>query len=128
MEEVLVYVNFICKNIDGTFEYELLFSDTPNFVWGPFWDEYSPRSNGDIKPDDSTYTKTKRLITTKKLKTAEETTCHSMEYATYGILGLAWIDLDVLDEYPENGRCVLMFGDTYNEVLDKISKQNWSIK
>ena len=27
-----------------------------------------------------------------------------MEYATYGILALAWIDIENLSEYPENGK------------------------
>ena len=128
MEEVLVYVKPICKNTDGTFEYDFLFSDTPDFVWGPFWDVDSPASNGDISPEPSTYTKSRRIRTTYPLKTAEETTCYSMEYATYGILALAWIDIENLDVYPENGRLTMYFGTPEKEIEEKLALYNWKFQ
>ena len=39
-----------------------------------------------------------------------------MEYATYGILALAWIDIENLTEYPENGRLTMHFGMKEYEV------------
>lgn len=122
---VLVYVKYVCKNTDGTYEYDFFFSETPEFVWGPFWDEYSPASNGDISPDKTTYSEIKRIVTTLPLKTYEETSCYSMEYATYGIFALAWIDIENLDEYPEHGRMVLKFGDDIDKVSNMLSEYNW---
>lgn len=125
MEEVLVYVRPMYKNTDGTFEYDFFFSSTPDFVWGPFWDESNPSINGDITPEESTYSTIKRVVTTLPLKTAEETSCYSMEYATYGILALAWIDIENLDEYPEHGRMTLRFGDTMDVVQEKLWENGW---
>ena len=125
MEEVLVYVKPAYKNTDGTFEYDMFFSSTPDFVWGPFWDVNNPSINGDITPEESTYSTVRRAVTTLPLKTAEETTCYSMEYATYGILALAWIDIENLTEYPEHGRMTLHFGDTFDEVEEKLSEYGW---
>lgn len=124
---VLVYVKPICKNTNGTFEYDFFFSETPEYVWGPDWDINSPSSNGDMTPEETTYSEIKRVITNLPLKTLEETSCYSMEYATYGILALAWIDIENLEEYPENGRMVLRFGDDIESVNDNLSKYNWKL-
>lgn len=125
MEEVLVYVRPVCKNTDGTFEYDFFFSDTPDFVWGPYWDVNSPASNGDITPDSTTYSKIRRIRTNLPLKTIEETTCYSMEYATYGILALAWIDIENLDTYPEKGRLTMYFGTPEKEIEEKLNLYSW---
>ena len=128
MEEVLVYIKPFCKNTDGTYEYDFFFSDTPEYVWGPDWDVNSPASNGDITPDSTTYSKVRRVRTNLPFKTLSETTCYSMEYATFKIMALAWIDIENLDEYPEHGRLTMHFGDTEDEVIDKLSKYNWSFQ
>jgi hypothetical protein len=128
MEKVLVYVKPICKNTDNTYEYDLFFSETPEYVWGPDWDVDSPASNGDITPDSTTYSEIKRIITNLPLTTLEETTCYSMEYATYQIMALAWINIENLDVYPENGRLTMYFGETKNEIIDKLQKYNWYFK
>ena len=125
MDEVLVYVRPAFKNTDGTFEYEFFFSDTPDFVWGPFWDVDNPSINGDVTPEESTYSTIRRVETTLPLKTIEETSCYSMEYATYGILALAWIDIENLDEYPEHGRMTLHFGESFDSVQEKLWEYNW---
>ena len=125
MEEVLVYVKPICKNTDGTFEYDFFFSNTPEYVWGPDWDVNSPASNGDITPDSTTYSKTRRIRTNLPFKTIEETTCYSMEYATYGILALAWIDIENLDEYPEKGRLTMYFGEKESHIIEKLNLYSW---
>ena len=126
MSEVLVYVKPANKYTDGTFEYDLFYSDTPDIVWGPDWDVSSPVSCGDITPDNTTYSNTERIRTTLPLKTIEETSCYSMEYAINKIVALAWVDIENLEEYPsEEGRCVLHFGDnkeTVNNLVKKILK------
>ena len=128
MEPVLVYVKPICKNTNGTYEYDFFFSETPEYVWGPDWDIDTPSSNGDLTPEESTYSEIKRVITTLPLKTLEETSCYSMEYATYGILALAWIDIENLAEYPENGRLTMHFGMKESEVEELLAKNNWFFK
>lgn len=125
---VLVYVKDAGKNTDGTYIYDLFFSETPEYVWGPSWDENYPVNNGDLTPDETTYSIIKRVKTTLPLKTAEETSCYSMEYATYGILALSWIDIENLDVYPEHGRLVFHFGDKISEVEQLLSLYGWELK
>lgn len=126
-EKVLVYVRPVCKNSDNTYEYDLYFSSTPEYVWGPEWDVASPANNGDITPDSSTYDKIMRLRTDLPLKTFEETSCYSMEYVTNDIFPLSWIDIENLEEYPEKGRMVMRFGDTETKTIERIHDYGWTI-
>lgn len=122
---VLVYVKPVCKNTDGSYEYDFFFSNTPEYVWGPDWDVPNPSANGDITPDPTTYNKIRRVKTNLPLKTAEETQCYSMEYATFGILALAWIDIEFLEEYPANGRLTMFFNEPEEEIEAKLGLYGW---
>ena len=82
----------------------------------------------ELIPEESTYSEIKRVITTLPLKTLEETSCYSMEYATYGILALAWIDIENLEEYPENGRMTLKFGFSKDKVESLLDSQSWKFE
>lgn len=124
----LVYVKYLGKNTDGTYVYDFFFSETPEYVWGPSWDVDNPSSNGDITPDSTTYSVVKQAITDLPFTTAEETTCYSMEYATYGILALSWLNIENLDEYPQHGRLTMHFGESYYSVEDKLNLYGWKFK
>ena len=117
MENNELYLVFVKKINDS--EYDLFFSDTPDVVWGVDWDVNVPNTLGDLTPDGSTYNKIVRIISPLKFTTIEEISCYSMEYAVNRIIALSWIDITNLEEYPDNeGRCVLHFGDTYEEVFE----------
>ena len=124
----LVYVKPLGKNTDGTYVYNFFFSEMPEYVWGPAWDIDNPSSNGDITPDSTTYSIVKQVITTLPLKTVEETSCYSMEYATYGILALSWIDIENLTEYPEHGRLTMHFNEPFYTVEDKLGLYGWKFR
>lgn len=108
---------------DNKYHYRLFFSSTPDDVWGIDWDIDNISSTyefiEDSAPDPSTYEKTIEIASPYPLKTIEETSCYSMEYATLGIFALSWIDIDLLESYPEEGRMVLKFGDSV-EKIEKI--------
>lgn len=125
---VLVYVKFAGKNTNGTYDYDFFFSNTPEYVWGQSWDVDCPSNNGDLTPDSTTYSIIKRVNTNLPLKTAEETSCYSMEYATFGILALSWIDIENLDVYPEHGRLVFHFGDKIDRIEELLSLYDWELK
>jgi len=116
----LVYVKPFTSNADGTFEYDLFFSETPDVVWGYDWEINNPGSCEDLTPDKSTYSVVKRIKSPLPFKTIEETSCYSMEYAIGNIIALSWVDLSNLEEYPENGRCVLHFGDSLEKTEETL--------
>ena len=123
-EEVLIFVKPICRNTDQTYEYDLFFSDTPDIVWGVDWEVNTPGlvSSDEITPDSTTYNKVTRIKVPFPLKTVQETYCYSMEYAIARIVALSWIDIENMEEYPEKGRMVLYFGDTFEHVQGVLSE------
>lgn len=123
-EPALVFVKPICKNTDQTYEYDLFFSDTPDIVWGVDWECNTPGlvSPDEIVPDSTTYNKVVRIKTEFPLKTIQDTYCYSMEYAIARIIALSWIDIENMEEYPEKGRMVLHFGDTFEHVKGELSE------
>ena len=129
-DSVLVFVKPICKNTDQTYEYDLFFSDTPDIVWGVDWEVNTPGlvSTDEITPDSTTYNKVVRIKTEYPLKTVQETYCYSMEYAIARIIALSWIDIENMEEYPEKGRMVLYFGDTFEHVQGVLSEFEIFIK
>ena len=124
MEDLkLVFVRPIYKNVNN-YIYDLYFSNTPNDVWGFDWDYNNPSSvdEDEIVPDKSTYNKIERVKLLMPLKTIQETTCYSMEYAIYNIIALSWIDIENMEEYPEMGRLPLYFDEKYDDVMEKLEK------
>ncbi len=101
----------------GQYEYDFLFSETPEIVYGPDWDYPNPSICSNVNPDPTTYDIIKSVRTTLPLKTIQETSCYSMEYAMNGIIALGWIDIEGLEEYPENGRMVFHYGDDMEKVI-----------
>lgn len=124
MEKYLVYVKFVLMNEKNEYEYDLFFSETPEIVWGKDWDYANPSICSDLTPDSTTYNEIKRLKSTLPIRTIEETSCFSMEYAISGAIALCWVDISDLEDYPENGRCVLHYNDTYDKVIEIVEKCN----
>lgn len=113
----LVFVKPITNGSDRqNYEYDFLFSETPEVVWGSDWTDNAPNLCGDISPEPSTYNLVKRVKSSIALKTIQENSCYSMEYAINGSVALAWLDLEGMEQYPENGRMVFHFGDSYLDV------------
>lgn len=115
----LIYVKFINLDIEGNYVYELLFSENPEMVWGVYWDELNPSSCGDLTPDKTTYSTVKKIRSPFKLKTIQECSCLTMEHAIESVIALSWIDINVLEEYPSDGRMTLHFGEDI-ETVEKI--------
>lgn len=112
----LVFVKPIINGSDKqNYEYDFLFSETPEVVWGPDWTDNAPNICGDISPEPSTYNLVKRVKSPIELKVIQENSCYSMEYAINRSVALAWLNLEGLEEYPQH-RLVFHFGDSYLEV------------
>ncbi len=128
MEEYLVYVKFVMKNEKNEYEYDLFFSETPEIVWGKDWDYQNPSICSDLTPDSTTYNEIKRLRSKLPIRTIEETSCYSLEYAISGAIALCWVDISDLEEYPESGRCVLHYNDTYETVSNIVNESGFALE
>ena len=125
----LVYVRPVTNGTDNmNYEYDFLFSETPEVVWGMDWDDDVPNLCGDLTPESSTYSIIKRVKCPIELKVIQENTCYSMEYAINRSIALAWLNIDGLEEYPQNGRMVFKFGDSYLDVEANLELHNLEFK
>lgn len=117
----LVYVKYYAYNPSGSFIYDLYYSETPDVVWGMDWDNMVPSLCQDLTPDVGV-SKIERITSKYKFKTIEDTSCLSMEYAINDVIALSWVDIEGMDSYPDEGRCVLHFGDSEDDVNNIIAQ------
>lgn len=121
----LVFVSPVMENAKtGTYIYKFYYSENPDVVWGSYWDYNNPSiaDDNDVFPQKSSYSFTEDVKSDYKLGLAIKNASYPLLYCTYGIMALAWIDIEGLDEYPENGRGVVKFGMDRKEV-EEIVKQ-----
>lgn len=121
----LVFVSPVVVNDkNGKYTYKLYYSENPDVVWGNYWYYDNPAlvDDEDIFPQESTYSKTEIIESDYKLGLAVKNACYPLLYCIYGILALSWIDIDGLEEYPENGRGILKFGMDYEKVQEIIKE------
>ena len=107
---------------NNTFVYDLYFSETPEIVWGNSWDYSNPSicDKEDIYPQQSMYSKIERINSSYKLGLAINNAAYPLIYCINDILALSWIDIEELEEYPQNGRCVLKFGMDYKDTMNMV--------
>ncbi len=117
----LGFINFIGSEMDGYRQYEFLFTTKPNDFWGENFN-YKPAGlcNG-LQPDRMYIQKVVLIKTLINLDLIQDSCCFSMQDCMDGIVSLAYQNLEGLDEYPEDGRLFLMFGESYSDVERKLA-------
>ena len=120
----LIYVEKVGKNVYDMFEYDFIFSETPDVVWADDWAEQCPSACDNLRPDNSMISEIKRLATIIPLKTASENSCFSMQDCVDGILSLAWEDISEYEEYPDPIRLNFSFGEKFSSVEDKLARRS----
>ena len=89
----LVYIEPIGLNFNNEWEYEFLFSDSPDTVWGEDWAEQCPSACDSLRPDDSMVSVVKRLSTMIPFSTAQKNSCFSMQDCIDGIIPLCFSEI-----------------------------------
>jgi hypothetical protein len=114
----LIFVNGLGPNYKGDNLYEFIFSDTTD-VWGESWE--SKPSNGYPTPPELKYIKKVGVLrnTDIKLELIQNSDFFSMIDAMDDVVALAW---ETEDE--NKGRLVFRFGQTENEIKDKLYERD----
>lgn len=120
----LAYIKKVGKNTQGLFEYEFFFTETPDIVWGEDWAEQCPSSCGDLTPDESTYSTIKTLFTEIPFFCMQDNSCFSCQDAIDGIIALGFENISEYEEYPTPIRLVFPFGDSYENVVEKLNQRD----
>ena len=117
---VQVYIEPIGKNLLDWYEYEFIFSETPDIVWGNDWEQTCPSICNDLRPDQSTYSLVKHVTCETPLNLAQNNSCFSMQDVIDGILSLAWI-------FDNEKVLKFKFGEKYEDTISELNKINYNI-
>ncbi len=120
----LVYVEPVGLNSHDMFEYDFLFSETPDVVWGEDWAEQCPLACDNMRPSDDMVSSIRRLATIIPFGLAQRNACFSMQDCIDGIIALAWEDMSDYEEYPEPIRLIFQFGEPFEKVEDKLARRH----
>lgn len=126
----VVYIVYVGKDTENKNVYHFLLSENSEDTFAEGWNE-KPSCNISpdiLKPDDSQYEYVKELKTDIKLDLASEGCCTSLQDARDRIIALAYENLDEAEEYPEEGRIVIHFGDYIDDVESMLAKRNMRMK
>lgn len=120
MVKKLIFVRFIGKEEDGYNRYEFIFSDNIEHCKIEN-DETICCLTEDIKPVSIGNDLEKHIVKTKiNFDLLQDNCCFTYLHGEIGIVAIAVENYDDSDEYPEDGRLVLMYGDTYDDVNEKL--------
>lgn len=120
----LGFIRLIGEETDGYYRYEFIFTTNIDEFWGENF-EYKPAGlvNG-LVPEDK-YISEIHIVKMKiKLDLIQNSCCFGFQDCTDGIIALAWENVDDYDEYPEDGRIFFRFGETLEEVENKLAMKN----
>jgi hypothetical protein len=126
----VVYITFIGKDTEGLNIYQFLLSNNPDDVFAEGWDEKPANiiRHEILMIDESQYEYIKELRTDIILDLAQDNGCFSMQDCRDHCVALAYENLDMAEEYPENGRIVVQFGDTLTEVEEMFARRDMTLK
>ena len=121
---MVIYVLYVGKNTDDEYIYHLLISNDKEKTWAEGWENKPACVMRDLTPEDDMYEYIAELKTDLMLDLAQDNCCFSMQDCRDNVVALASENLEEAEEYPEEGRIVIHFGDTVDEVEKMLAKRN----
>ena len=124
-EEVkLGFIRLIGEETDGYYRYEFIFTNNIDEFWCENG-EYKPCCLvNDLAPKDEYITEIHIVKMKIKLDLIQNNCCFGFQDCTDGIIALAWENMDNYTEYPEEGRIFFRFGETFEDVENKLAIKN----
>jgi hypothetical protein len=120
----VIYVSYIGKNTDNDNIYHFLITTDSENAWSEGWENVPAGIMRDLTPEDDMYEYIAEIKTELKLNLAQNNTCFSMQDCRDKIIALAAEDLSEAEEYPEDGRIVIHFGDLIEDVEKMLAKRD----
>lgn len=121
---MVIYVLYVGKNTDNEYIYHLLISNDKEKTWAEGWENKPACVMRDLTPEDDMYEYIAELKTDLILDLAQDNCCFSMQDCRDNVVALASENLEEAEEYPEEGRIVIHFGDTVDEVEKMLAKRD----
>lgn len=123
MDEILYlcFIRLIGEENDGYYRYEFIFTDNIDECWGEGFDEKPACLMHNLMVSDEYITEIHIVKTKIKLDLIQNNCCFSVSDSIDGVCSLAWEDLSGYETFPEDGRLFFRFGETYQEVENKLA-------
>ena len=121
---MVIYVLYVGKKTDDEYIYHLLISNDKEKTWAEGWENKPACVMRDLTPEDDMYEYIAELKTDLILDLAQDNCCFSMQDCRDNVVALASENLEEAEEYPEEGRIVIHFGDTVDEVEKMLAKRD----
>jgi hypothetical protein len=120
----LGFIRLIGEETDGYYRYEFIFTTNIDEFWGENF-EYKPSCLvNNLIPYEKFITEIHIVKMKIKLDLIQNSCCFGFQDCTDGIIALAWENVDDYDEYPEEGRIFFRFGETLDDVENKLAVKN----
>lgn len=124
----VIYILHIGKNSENENIYHFLISDDTDKVWAEGWENKPACIMRNLTPEDNMYDYIAEVKTEIKLDLAQDNCCFSMQDCRDKIIALASEDLSNYEEYPEDGRIVIHFGDSIEKVEKMLAKRDITMR
>ena len=123
-EVYLCFVRLIGKENDGYYQYEFIFTDNIEEVWGEDFNQKPACLVNNLMISEEYITEVHTVKTKIKFDLIQDTCCFSVSDCYDGIIALAWEDISQYEEYPEDGRLFFKFGESIDDVDDKLARKH----
>jgi hypothetical protein len=120
----VIYVAHIGTNTDGENIYHFLISTDKEKTWAEGWENKPACLMRDLTPEEDMYEYVAEVKTFVKLDLAQESCCYTMQDARDSVIALAYENLDEAEDYPDEGRIVIHFGDLVEDVEKFLAKRD----
>lgn len=120
----IIFAIHVGTDSDGLNIYHLLFSNDADSAWGEDWEVKPSILCRNLTPSEDSYDKILEVKTELTLDLASKCSCFSMQDARDKVVALISENLEDAEEYPENGRIVIHFGDSIESVEKIFGKRD----
>lgn len=120
----LGFIRLIGEESDGYYRYEFIFTNNIDEFWGDDFEQKPCCLVNNLTPKDEYITEIHTVKMKIKLDLIQNNCCFGFQDCTDGIIALAWENVDEYDEYPDDGRIFFRFGETLDEVDNKLAMKN----
>lgn len=120
----LCFIKLVGEESNGDYRYEFIFTNDIDSVWGENF-EFKPCCLINNLTPFEEYIQEVHVVKTKiKLDLIQNNCCFGFQDCADGIVALAWQNIDEEMEYPEDGRLFFRFGETLEDVKNKLAMKN----
>jgi len=124
-EEVnLGFIRLVGEENDGYYRYEFIFTDNIDEFWGEEFNQKPACLVNNLVPSDEYITEIHIVKMKIKLELLQDNCCFAYSDGMDGIISIAWEDISDYDEFPEDGRIFFRFGESLEEVENKLAMKN----